>query len=56
MAYDNIYFVWKIRHYVGPPGYWTKIWFVKQRDSLMSVSSLLKRLRGNKGPVGDDGE
>ena len=51
-AYENTYFIWKIRHYVGPPGYWTKVWFVKQRDSLMRVSTLLKKLRGRRGAPG----
>lgn len=55
IAFENVYFIWKIRHYVGPPGYWTKVWFVKQRDSLMSVGTLLKKLRGRKAP-GDDTE
>jgi hypothetical protein len=54
IAYENIYFIWKIRHYVGPPGYWTKVWFVKQRDAKMRVSTLLKKLRGRKGAPGDE--
>lgn len=55
-AFDNIYFIWKIRHYVGPPGYWTKVYFVKQRDAQMRVSPLLRKLRGRKGAPGDDEE
>lgn len=55
-AFDNVYFIWKMRHYVGPPGYWTKVFFVKQRDALMRVSPLLKKLRGRRGAPGDEEE
>jgi len=32
--FDNIYYIWKVRHFLGPQGFWTKVWYKKQRDSV----------------------
>lgn len=45
-VFKNIYYIWKVCHYFGPQGYWTKIWFVKQRDALgVSKSAIFQSMR-----------
>ena len=53
--FENLFFIWKIRHYLGPQGFWTKVWFVKQRDSLASTkSSIFKTMQKQIGKVEGD--
>lgn len=44
--FENIFYVWKVRHYVGPQGFWTKVYFRKQRDAVLTdKSKIFKTLR-----------
>ena len=44
--WDNVYYVWKVDHYLGPEGYWTKVHYVKQRDAITaSRSQVFKTMR-----------
>ena len=38
-SFTNVYYIWKVRHYLGPQGYWTKIYFKKQRDAVGTTRS-----------------
>jgi len=53
--FDNIYYIWKVKHYFGPEGYWTKIWFIKQRDALSeSKSSIFKNMVKHSKKIYDE--
>lgn len=47
--FDNVYYIWKVRQYVGPTGFWTKIWFIKQRDAYKSPTNLLREIQERSG-------
>lgn len=48
-ATDNVYYIWKVRHYIGPAGYWTKIYYARQRDAYSTRSTVMKQMQRQAG-------
>lgn len=43
-SFTNIFYIWKVTHYLGEKGFWTKIHFVKQREVSLSDSNIMNML------------
>lgn len=42
--FTNIYYIWKVIHYLGTDGFWTKVHYVKQREAPLSSSNIMDLL------------
>jgi len=51
---DNIYYVWKVKHYLGERGFMTKVHFVKQRHAPLRVDNIIPALPDVYEDVGKD--
>jgi hypothetical protein len=53
-VFENVFYIWKVRHYLGPQGYWSKVYFRKQRDSLGAKKSLMFKTMQKQSKKGED--
>ena len=53
-ALENVFYIWKVRHYVGPTGYWTKIYFTPHREAFATQSEVMRDLQRQSGRSRDE--